>query len=140
MAKIVLDTNSLIMCVPRKSRYHDLWLSFLDGRNQLCVTTEILNEYAEIIERKTNAVFAERLMHVMLNCKNMIQITTYYHFEVITDDPDDNKFVDCAVAANATCIVSEDRHFQILQTVGFPQVNVISIDEAMMILNPKGMA
>ena len=48
MARLVLDTNSLLMCISRRSQYHDLWLSFLDGRNELCVTTEILNEYAEI--------------------------------------------------------------------------------------------
>jgi len=31
MAKLVVDTNSLIQCISRRSRYHDLWLSFLDG-------------------------------------------------------------------------------------------------------------
>ena len=39
-----LDTNSLIQCVSRRSRNHELWLSLSDGRNELCVTTEILNE------------------------------------------------------------------------------------------------
>ena len=134
MARIVLDTNSLIMCVPRRSRYHDLWLSFLDGRNQLCVTTDILNEYAEKLEQKASAAFAERLLHVILNCKNILLITPYYHFAVITEDPDDNKFVDCAVAANASCIVTEDRHYRVLKEIGFPHVEVLSIDEAMILL------
>lgn len=140
MARVVLDTNSLIMCVPRRSRYHDLWLSFLDGRNQLCVTTEILNEYAEILEKKTSTVFAERLIDVMMNCKNIILVTPYYHFAYITADPDDNKFVDCAVAANATCIVTDDRHYNVLKDVGFPHVEVIKIDDAMQLLLPKALA
>lgn len=140
MARIVLDTNSLIMCIPRRSRYHDLWLSFLDGRNQLCVSNEILNEYAEILEQKTSAVFAERVMDVITNSKNILRITPYYHFAVITADPDDNKFVDCAVAANATCIVTEDRHYNILEDVAFPHIKVINIDEAMLLLNPKALA
>lgn len=135
-----MDTNSLIMCVPRRSRYHDLWLSFLDGRNQLCVTTEILNEYAEILEKKTSTVFAERLIDVMMNCKNIILVTPYYHFAYITADPDDNKFVDCAVAANATCIVTDDRHYNVLKDVGFPHVEVIKIDDAMQLLLPKALA
>ena len=42
--RLVLDTNSLIQCVSRRSRYHDLWLSFAEGLNTLCVTTEILDE------------------------------------------------------------------------------------------------
>ena len=41
---------------------------------------------------------------------------------------DDNKFVDCAVVANATCIVTEDKHFKELEFVDFPKVEVIGID------------
>ena len=50
MSRLVIDTNCLIQCISRRSAYHDLWLSLLDGRNSLCVSTEILDEYAEIIE------------------------------------------------------------------------------------------
>ncbi len=39
---------------------------------------------------------------------------------------DDNKFVDCAIAANAHFIVTEDKHFKILSEIPFPKVNVIS--------------
>jgi len=59
MARLVLDTNSLIQCISRRSSYHDLWISFLDGRNNLCVSTEILEEYAEILANKTSARFSE---------------------------------------------------------------------------------
>ena len=38
MARLVLDTNSLIQCISHRSPYHELWLSFLDGRNELCVS------------------------------------------------------------------------------------------------------
>ena len=45
MARIVLDTNCLLQCISRRSRYHEIWLSLLDGRNIMCVTNEILEEY-----------------------------------------------------------------------------------------------
>ena len=32
----------------------------------------------------------------------------HYTFALIEADKDDNKFVDCAIAANAKCIVTED--------------------------------
>ncbi len=64
MARLVLDTNSLLQCISRRSLYHDLWISLMDGRNNLCVTTEILEEYTEIIERKTTARFAELALDV----------------------------------------------------------------------------
>lgn len=44
-------------------------------------------------------------------------------------DPDDNKFVDCAISAGADYIVSEDAHFRILETIPFPTVYVIRLDD-----------
>lgn len=96
MARLVLDTNSLLQCISRRSRYHDLWLSLLDGRNELCVSTEILDEYAEILERKTSPKFTELALDVITNNPYTVFITPYFHFNLIVADPDDNKFVDCA--------------------------------------------
>ena len=87
MARLVVDTNSLIQCISRRSRYNDLWLSFLDGRNVMCVSTEI------------------------------------------EADPDDDKFVDCAVACNAKFVVTDDNHFDVLKKMDFPKIDVIGLDE-----------
>ena len=129
MARLVLDTNSLIQCIARRSRYHDLWISFLDGRNILCVTTEILEEYAEILERKTSPKFAELALDVITNNPNTLFVNPYYHFKLIVADPDDNKFVDCAVAANAKFIVTEDSHYDVLRDIDFPKVDIITLDD-----------
>lgn len=131
MARLVLDTNSLLQCIARRSRYHDLWLSLLDGRNVLCVTTEILEEYAEILERKTNPRFSELALSVMENNPYTLFVTPYYHFKLIAADPDDDKFVDCAIAANAKFIVTEDSHYNVLQALDFPRVDIIGLDEIM---------
>lgn len=128
--RLVLDTNSLIQCVSRRSRYHDIWLSLADGRNQLCVTTEILNEYVEILQRETTDTFASLVLEVILNNPYTQFINTFYKFNLITADPDDNKFIDCAVAAQAKYIVTEDRHYDVLREVDFPKVDIVSLDEA----------
>ncbi len=129
MARLVLDTNSLIQCISRRSKYHELWLSLLDGRNQLCVTTDILQEYAEILERKTNATFAELALDVITNNPYTHFITPYFHFNLIAADPDDDKFVDCAVAGNAKFIVTEDSHYDVLRNIDFPKVDIIKLDD-----------
>ena len=134
MNHLVLDTNTLIQCVSRRSRYHELWLSLLDGRNQLCVTTEILAEYAEILERKTTATFAALVLDVITNNPYTLFIMPYFKFNVITADPDDNKFVDCAVAANAHFIVTDDHHYDVLLDMDFPKVSIIKLDEMMRLL------
>ena len=134
MARLVLDTNSLLQCISRRSKYHDLWLSLLDGRNELCVSTEILEEYAEILERKTSHKFAELALDVISNNPHTVFITPYYHFKLIVADPDDDKFVDCAVASNAKFIVTEDSHYDVLQDLDFPRIDVIKLDEIIQII------
>ena len=132
MARLVLDTNCLIQCIARRSPYHAIWLSLLDGRNKLCVSNEILEEYEEILELKASHAFATLAVSVIINNPHTVFVTPYYHFNLIKTDPDDNKFVDCAVAGNAEFIVTEDRHYDILRQVDFPKVNIIKLDEMML--------
>lgn len=129
MARLVLDTNSLIQCASSRSKYNDLWRSFQDGRNVLCVTTAILEEYAEILTRLTTQRFSEYVLNVITNNPDTLFVTPYYHFYVIYADHDDDKFVDCAVAANAKFIVTEDNHFNVLKNYAFPNIEIIKLDE-----------
>ena len=103
----------------------------MDGTNILCVSGEILNEYEEILERLAGVDTAKIVIETILNNPHTLLFTPYYHFELIHSDPDDNKFVDCAVIANAQFIVTEDRHYDILRQIDFPKVNIIKLDEMM---------
>lgn len=131
MARLVFDTNCLIQCIAHRSKYHEIWLSILDGRNLLCVSNEILEEYEEILERKASHDFAKLAISVIVNNPYTVFITPYYHFDLIKQDPDDNKFVDCAVAGNAKFIVTEDHHYNILDEIDFPKIDIIKLDEMM---------
>ena len=71
MRKIVLDTNCLLMSLPRISPYRKIWDDFLKGKLTLCVTNEIIEEYLEIIEQKTNANIASNVVSVILSQKNV---------------------------------------------------------------------
>lgn len=129
MDRLVLDTNCLLQSLPVKSKYHDLWVSLFDGRNTFCVSNEILEEYEEILQKKTNSILASRVIAAILSNEFTSLVTPYFHFRLIQTDPDDNKFVDCAVCGNAKFIVTEDRHFEILKTISFPKVDICSLDE-----------
>lgn len=125
MLRIVLDTNVLVASISQKSPFHWVWIAFLQGKYQLCITTDILDEYAEIIERYFSITDAENTLAQIMLGQNTIQIIRYYEWNAITQDPDDNKFFDCAVAANAHYIISEDKHFNILKQIPFPSVERI---------------
>lgn len=134
MSRLVLDTNSLIQCISRRSRYHELWRSFLDGRHILCVSTEILDEYMEVLERNTSVLFAQLALDVITNNPYTEFVNPWYRFNAIKSDLDDNKFVDCAIAANAKFIVTDDHHYDELKNMKFPQVVTIKLDAAMLLL------
>lgn len=123
--KIVLDTNVLLTSISERSSIHSIFSGFINEGYELCVTTDILIEYEEIITRHLGSNVASAVLQVIENAPNVKWITRYYVWRLIEVDPDDNKFVDCAIAANATYIVSEDRHFGILQHISYPKLNVI---------------
>lgn len=77
----------------------------------------------------TNEDIAMKTIHLIVGNMNTMFFTPYYHFDLIVSDPDDNKFVDCAVAANAKFLVTEDKHFNIVKQCKFPHVDIIALDD-----------
>lgn len=128
--KIVLDTNCLIPVLIPGSFGHGIWQAFRTGRYTLCVSTEILFEYEEILMHMTgNREFATLVINTIVNALNVEHANPTYRFNLITADPDDNKFVDCAIVAGATYIVSNDRRFEELKRYDFPKVDVRNLSE-----------
>jgi len=131
MHPVVIDTNCLLQIIARKSPYRPIWDAFLNGIFDLCVSNEILEEYQEILEQQITQTVAENIVLLILNQDNVKLVTPHFRMELITADPDDNKFVDCAFAAGADYLISEDSHFNILRNTPFPQLNLVTLDEFM---------
>lgn len=88
--RIVLDTNCLLASLSRLGSAYPVWKGFQDGRYALCVSTEILEEYEEIIAEKTTPSLAKNVVDLIVKSENVVQVNTYYHWNLITADPDDN--------------------------------------------------
>lgn len=127
--KLVIDTNILLVCISERAENHWLFEAFIDEVFTLCVTTEILNEYSEIIEQHMGLETSENLLNVISNTPNVLFIDKYLRWGLISVDPDDNKFVDCAVASNAKYIVTHDKHYNVLKTLEFPRIDIMNIEE-----------
>jgi uncharacterized protein len=120
---VCLDTGVFLQMFGRKQPFHALLRALLDGRLILALSTEILLEYEEITVRLSGA---ERWRDVVTLLEllaqlhgNIRQIEPHYRFGVVLDDPDDNKFCDCAIAAEADFVVTEDAHFAALKSAGY---------------------
>ena len=137
--KLVIDTNILLVSISERAENHWLFEAFLDEIFTLCVTTAILNEYAEILEKHMGGQTAENVLKVIDNAPNVWFVDKYLRWGLMTTDPDDNKFVDCAIASNAKYIVSQDKHFNILKSIDFPRVEVIRIDACKKYLINQGI-
>jgi putative PIN family toxin of toxin-antitoxin system len=127
--KIVLDTNCLVVCLPVTSPYYCLWKAFRDMQITLCYTTDMLFEYSEILTRFYHQHFVNDIINELLLSPNVIKANNYYRWNLITIDPDDNKFADCALNAGADYLVTNDRHFNVLKSLNFPPIKVVNIED-----------
>ena len=132
--KIVLDTNCLVNVIMPGSYNNDIWQAFREGKYVLCVTNEILFEYHEILAKRYNSIIANTILKELMETPNITRVNPTFRFNLITADPDDNKFVDCAITAGATYIVSNDRHFSELRNYDFPKVDVRTLAEFLKIV------
>ena len=132
--RIVLDTNCLIASLSRHSGYYPVWKGLQTGKYVLCLSNDILTEYEEIIAKKTSAEVAKNVVALLLKSKNVEFVNPYFNWRLIEADHDDDKFVDCAFAANATYIVSNDKHFDVIKKVSFPRIPVLKLIQFLQLL------
>lgn len=133
--RVVIDTNVLLISISTKSEYRPIFDALLSGRFELAISNEILSEYVEVLERKANAIVASNIAQVLVNLENVIRTEIFFNWGFIKEDVDDNKFVDCAIAANAQYLITNDRHFGCLRDIKFPKVNVIGIEEFLKLID-----
>lgn len=127
--RVVVDTNCLLQMLGATSPYRVLWLALLREEYVLCVSNDVVHEYEEILRQKASPLAARLFMQVLARSANVVSKDPYFRFGLITADPNDNKFVDCAIVHGADFIVTEDHHFQALQSIPFPSVQTQTLDE-----------
>ena len=133
--RIVLDSNVLVVAVGRKSRFRDIWQGFLNGAYHLILSGEILLEYEEVLQEHAAPGADKIVLQILANSFNVLNKQIYYQWNAITADPDDNKFFDAAVAANADYLVTNDAHFNEVKSLTFPKVSIISADDFLLLLS-----
>ena len=127
--RVVIDTNVLVAIIGRRSPYRWIFDGIIRGDIHLCVSTEIVLEYYEILALKNGPEVAENVVNLITTSPFTAKTEIFYNFRLIQEDEDDNKFVDCAITSDAVCVVSNDGHFQVLKTIDFPSVDVLTVSE-----------
>jgi len=116
LIRVVVDTNIFISSFfggsPRK--IIDLWKS---GQIILCLSRPIIDEYINVLRRMglQNERELEELLSLFAHGFHVLFTSKAPNLNVVEKDPDDNKFIECAVALNAESIISGDRALQVIK-------------------------
>lgn len=120
---VVIDTNVMLSAFATGSPLVPLFRALRTGRLKLAVSASILLEYEEIASRRGGVPLAGRTMHLLslvAAAYGTIQVVNpSYQFGITTSDPDDNKFTDCAIAAHADYVITNDSDYQSLTNAGY---------------------
>lgn len=127
--RILIDTNILLAITPKRSSERWLYEMLRTNELTLILSNEIIEEYEEKLSWFYSSYFAEIVLDELLNLPQTEQIEAFYKWQLIEEDPHDNKFVDVAIASNADFIITNDKHFKVLRNIPFPKVQIISLQE-----------
>jgi len=136
---LVIDTNILLISISDKSKYHWLYKLIRNKKIHIAFTHDILAEYEEQIALHWHYDVANDIVRTLNELSTSHRVKVYYHLNLITTDPDDNKFVDCAFAANADYIITNDHHFNVLKNIDFPTIPVLRLEEFEYFLKANNM-
>ncbi|MBF0478807.1 MAG: putative toxin-antitoxin system toxin component, PIN family [Candidatus Omnitrophica bacterium] len=117
--KVVLDTNVLISAIIFGGKSRDILEMAISGKIKLAISQDILKELAEVlIDKKfqSPASFVQQIIHELFEISELVIVTS--KINVIKNDPDDNRILECAVGAEADYIVSGDKDLLTLKHFG----------------------
>jgi putative PIN family toxin of toxin-antitoxin system len=123
--RVVLDTNVLVSAIFFSGIPARILAAWSDGRFDLLASLDILSEYQRVIgqlERKFPSVEAQPVLDLVVRECRLVTPVSVPRFAC--DDPSDLKFLGCALAGGASCIVSGDR--ALLRASGFEGIDVLT--------------
>lgn len=108
--RVVLDTNIFVSSffggLPKE--LIDLWKT---GELTLCLSSPVVEEYIKVLQRMglVDQPELEELLTLFRRGVHVLYAGKTPSLQVVRTDPDDDKFIECAVELHANCIVSGDR-------------------------------
>jgi len=122
--RIVLDTNVLISGIFFTGPPYQILKAWRDGKVQVVLSSEIIYEYyrvSNLLKKQFPGIDAEPILNMIAANSDLVQAPALP--EQVCDDPDDDKFLACALAGEAKVIVSGDKH--LLALSGYRGIAII---------------
>ncbi|MCF0050943.1 putative toxin-antitoxin system toxin component, PIN family [Dyadobacter sp. LJ53] len=123
---VVIDTNVLIKTINRTNFEFFIYQAFESELFEWVVSTSILDEYEEKLTEFYSLKTAQLVLEILCTASNVVFSEPHFRWNLIEDDPDDNKFSDLAISSNSTCLVTFDKHFDVFKNIEFPRLSVLN--------------
>jgi len=125
--RAVLDTNVLISAVIATGTPHKVVVAGYSGEYQIVVSVATLLEFRETLHK-----YPDRFDLSDREIQEEVETLRYFaefvapdvELDVVDADPDDDKFLEAAVAGNAEYVVSGDQH--LLDIDNFRGIDIVS--------------
>jgi uncharacterized protein len=121
---VCIDTNVLLQALAAGNPCAPILSAWLDGRLIWAVSPGIWLEYEEVICARCGRARWGKMERAlegmrMLRPESLLEVSPAYEFHITPADRDDAKFANCAIAAHADFVITEDRHFRPLAGAGY---------------------
>jgi len=128
MYSATLDTNTLVSATIARGKEYALFELAKKGKFKLLISASIILEYKRVISARRfgyTPKFVDELVSSILSVSNLVFPDT--KLDVVKEDPDDNKILECAVAGKADFIVSGDKH--LLKLKKYKKIKILKTGE-----------
>jgi putative PIN family toxin of toxin-antitoxin system len=126
--RLVVDTNVLVSSFLGTGPPRQILHRIRDGQDLLCVSAPILTEYLTVLRRGgVSDALLLSLLDLLRDPERVLVVEPRTRVALIHDDPQDNVFLECALAATAGFIISGDRHLR--KIAAFRGIPILSPQE-----------
>ena len=124
--KVVIDTNVFVSAAVLKKASSVIMEMWKNDKFTLLFSPDIFDEYFEVIARPKFKQEERDIRELAkLLTERAVVVESQIQLDVVKDDPDDNKFLECAVAGKADFIISGDHH--LLSIKEYKQIKILTI-------------
>ena len=109
--KVVIDTNVFISGIFFSGPPSRILKAWQDDRIQIAASEDIITEYKRVIDTfsvKFEDINFDPILELLLIEAELVP--SYSFTEPVCEDPDDDKFLACAIASKSKYIISGDKH------------------------------
>ena len=130
--KVTVDTNTLISATFWHGDSEKIIIKVEDKEIELVLSTDIINEYADVLDYdEIKDKIKDKKLEMGYSVGKIISISKIVEplekLDVVKEDPDDNKILECAKEGKVDYIITQDKH--LLKLKNFEGIEIVKPDE-----------